>query len=68
MSHYKNKMLKKVLVNAAYSRSEREFGVYYERLRRANITISNWLDEIPRDQWCQYADAGRRYDHMTTNI
>ncbi|XP_057733051.1 uncharacterized protein LOC130948349 [Arachis stenosperma] len=68
MTHFKNKYLKKVLINAAYSKSHREFAHYYGRLRGENVAITNWVEKMPRSQWAQYADEGRRFGHMTTNI
>ncbi|XP_016199032.1 uncharacterized protein LOC107639997 [Arachis ipaensis] len=68
MTHFRNKDLKKVLINAAYSKSQREFAHCYGRLRGENVAIINWLEEMPRSQWEQYADEGRRFGHMTTNI
>ncbi|XP_016185629.1 uncharacterized protein LOC107627294 [Arachis ipaensis] len=65
MTHFKNKDLKKVLINAAYSKSQREFTHYFGRLRGENEAITKWLEEMPRSQ---YADEGRRFRHMTTNI
>ncbi|XP_016192055.1 uncharacterized protein LOC107632926 [Arachis ipaensis] len=68
MTHFKNKDLKKVLVNATYSKSHREFAHYFGRPRGENVTITNWLEEMPHSQWTQYADEGRHFGHMTTNI
>ncbi|QHN88980.1 uncharacterized protein [Arachis hypogaea] len=68
MTHFRNKELKKVLINAAYSKSHREFPHYYGRLRGENVAITNWLEEMPLSQWAQHADEGRRFGHMTTNI
>ncbi|XP_057733951.1 uncharacterized protein LOC130949170 [Arachis stenosperma] len=68
MTHFRNKDLKKVLINATYSKSHCEFAHYYGRLRGENVAITNWLEELPRSQWAHYADEGRRFGHMTTNI
>ncbi|XP_057755399.1 uncharacterized protein LOC130974541 [Arachis stenosperma] len=68
MTHFKNKDLKKFLVNVAYSKSQWEFAHYFGRLRGENVAIINWLEEIPRSHWTQYADEGRRFGHMMTNI
>ncbi|XP_025670176.1 uncharacterized protein [Arachis hypogaea] len=68
MTHFKNKDLKKVLINAAYSRSQREFAHYYGRFRGKNVAITNWLEEMSHSQWAQHAEEGRRFGHMTTNI
>ncbi|XP_016177854.1 uncharacterized protein LOC107620159 [Arachis ipaensis] len=68
VTHFKNKDLKKVRINAAYSKSKREFAHYFGRLRGENMAITNWLEEMQRSQWAQYADEGRRFGHMTTNI
>ncbi|MED6167099.1 hypothetical protein PIB30_115838, partial [Stylosanthes scabra] len=68
MTHFRNKPVKKALINAAYAKSEREFAHYYGRATGQNVAIKNYVDEIPRQQWTQYADEGRRFGHMTTNI
>ncbi|XP_057746404.1 uncharacterized protein LOC130965659 [Arachis stenosperma] len=59
MTHFRNKDLKKVLINAVYLKSHREFAHYYGRLRGKNVAIINWLKEMPRSQWAQHADEGR---------
>ncbi|XP_072073477.1 uncharacterized protein [Arachis hypogaea] len=41
MTRFKNKDLKKILINAAYSKSQREFTHYFGRLRDENIAITN---------------------------
>ncbi|MED6130238.1 hypothetical protein PIB30_116105, partial [Stylosanthes scabra] len=56
MTRFRSKDMKKVLVNAAYSKSRREFAYYYGRLRRYDEAIHDWLEETPRAQWTQYAD------------
>ncbi|XP_072072106.1 uncharacterized protein [Arachis hypogaea] len=68
MTHFKNKDLNKVLINAAYAKWQREFAHYFGCLRGRNVAITNWLEEMPRSQWAQYADDGRQFGHMTTNI
>ncbi|KAL4304928.1 uncharacterized protein LOC107646305 [Arachis ipaensis] len=68
MNHFKNKDLKKVLINAAYSKSQREFVHYFGHLRGKNEAITRCLEEMPSSQWAQYADEGRRFGHMTANI
>ncbi|KAL4371089.1 hypothetical protein AHAS_Ahas06G0130900 [Arachis hypogaea] len=61
MTHFKNKDLKKVLINAAYSKSQREFAHYFGHLRGENEVITKWLDEIPLSQWAQYANEGELF-------
>ncbi|RYR21360.1 hypothetical protein Ahy_B03g066655 isoform I [Arachis hypogaea] len=56
MIHFKNKDLKKVLINAAYLKSQHELAYYFGR-----------LEEMPRSQWAQYADEGRQFDHTSPN-
>ncbi|RYR08022.1 hypothetical protein Ahy_B05g075557 [Arachis hypogaea] len=68
MTYFKNKELNNVFVNTAYLKSRREFAHYFGKLRVKNVTITNWLEEIPREQWTHYADEGRRFGHMITNI
>ncbi|RYR47242.1 hypothetical protein Ahy_A07g033197 [Arachis hypogaea] len=67
MMHYKNKDLKKVLMNTAYLKSHREFVHYFGRLRVENVAITNWLEKMSHEL-TQHADEGRRLGHMTTNI
>ncbi|RYR48765.1 hypothetical protein Ahy_A07g034841 [Arachis hypogaea] len=68
MTHFKNKDLKKVPVNAACSKSHREFAHYFDYLRGENVAVTNWLEEMSRSQWTQYAYEGRHFGYMTTNI
>ncbi|XP_025673819.1 uncharacterized protein [Arachis hypogaea] len=58
MTHFKKKDLKKVLINAVYSKSQQEFAHYFGRLWGENEAITKWLDEMPRSQWGQYANEG----------
>ncbi|XP_057720462.1 uncharacterized protein LOC130934963 [Arachis stenosperma] len=51
-----------------YSKSQREFAHYFGRLKGENVAITNWIEEMSRSQWTQYADEGHRFGHMKTNI
>ncbi|XP_016165085.1 uncharacterized protein LOC107607674 [Arachis ipaensis] len=40
-TYFKNKDLKKILINAAYSKSQQKFSHYFGRLRSENVAITN---------------------------
>ena len=65
---FKNKDAKRILINAAYSKNHSDFVYYYGLLRDEDRDMSQWADQIPREKWAQYADEGRRFGHMTTNL
>ncbi|XP_052118898.1 uncharacterized protein LOC127748426 [Arachis duranensis] len=50
ITHFKNKNLKKVLINAVYLKSQREFPHYFGYLRGENEAITRWLEEMPSSQ------------------
>ncbi|RYR53935.1 hypothetical protein Ahy_A06g029179 [Arachis hypogaea] len=49
------KGLKKLLINATYSKLRRKFAHYFGQLRVENVTITNWLEEMSHLQWTRYA-------------
>ncbi|XP_020978010.1 uncharacterized protein LOC110271430 [Arachis ipaensis] len=51
-----------------YSRTVREYEVWYQRLRERGEAYTNWLDRIPREQYVLAFDSGYRWGHMTTNL
>ncbi|XP_072088161.1 uncharacterized protein [Arachis hypogaea] len=51
-----------------YSRTVREYEVRYQHLRERGETYTNWLNQIPREQYALAFDGGYRWGHMTTNL
>ncbi|RYR29219.1 hypothetical protein Ahy_B01g053566 isoform E [Arachis hypogaea] len=66
--NFKSKDARKILVNAAYAKSEQEHQYYMEILRSEDPAMVEWCSRIGLGLWTQYRDGGRRYGHMTTNI
>ena len=65
---FKSKDAKRALMNAAYSKTRREYVYYRGLLRDENPAMCDWIDRIPIEKWAQHADEGRRFGHMTTNL
>lgn len=51
-----------------YARTERDFEAQFDRMRKHGEKYVKWLLDIPKEQWAQAFDGGRRYGHMTTNL
>ncbi|XP_057719203.1 uncharacterized protein LOC130933595 [Arachis stenosperma] len=65
---FKGKDARRLLVNAAYAKTEVEFDYWFDILRSENPTMCDWANRIEYSLWTQYCDEGRRFGHMTTNI
>ncbi|XP_025692491.1 uncharacterized protein [Arachis hypogaea] len=65
---FKGKNARRLLVNAAYAKTEVEFDYWFDILRYENPTMCDWANRIEYSLWTQYCDEGRRFGHMTTNI
>ncbi|XP_072066663.1 uncharacterized protein [Arachis hypogaea] len=65
---FKVPYLQKLVVNIGYSRTVREYEVRYQRLRERDEAYTNWLNQIPREQYALAFDGGYRWGHMTTNL
>ncbi|XP_020981350.1 uncharacterized protein LOC110272936 [Arachis duranensis] len=65
---FKAPYLQKLVVNIGYSRTVREYEVRYQRLRDRDEAYTNWLNQIPREQYALAFDGGYRWGHMTTNL
>ncbi|XP_016170579.1 uncharacterized protein LOC107613201 [Arachis ipaensis] len=70
MTHFKNKNLKKVLVNAVYSKSQREFAHYFGCLRGENAAITNYLEKMPWNDSEALAQlqVGVEFSQMLMNV
>ncbi|XP_015967254.1 uncharacterized protein LOC107490974 [Arachis duranensis] len=65
---FKEKDARRLLVNAAYAKTEVEFDYWFDILRSENPAMCDWANRIEYSLWTQYCDEGRRFGHMTTNI
>ncbi|XP_016196237.1 uncharacterized protein LOC107637322 [Arachis ipaensis] len=65
---FKGKDARRLLVNAAYAKTEVEFDYWFDILRSENLAMCDWANRIEYSLWTQYCDEGRRFGHMTTNI
>ncbi|XP_025617139.1 uncharacterized protein [Arachis hypogaea] len=65
---YKSKEARRILVNAAYAKTEEDHRYYMDILRKEDPAMVEWCDRIGLELWTQYRDGGCRYGHMTTNI
>ncbi|XP_016172830.1 uncharacterized protein LOC107615243 [Arachis ipaensis] len=65
---FKGKDARRLLVNAAYAKTEVEFDYWFDILRSENPAMCDWANRIEYSLWTQNCDEGRRFGHMTTNI
>ncbi|XP_025679685.1 uncharacterized protein [Arachis hypogaea] len=65
---FKGKDVRRLLVNAAYAKTEVEFDYWFDILRSEDPAMCDWANRIEYSLWTQYCDEGRRFGHMTTNI
>ncbi|XP_015969289.1 uncharacterized protein LOC107492745 [Arachis duranensis] len=65
---FKGKDSRRMLVNAAYARTEAEFYYWFDIMRTENPAMCEWANRMEYDKWTQHEDSGRRFGHMTTNI
>ncbi|XP_015948300.1 uncharacterized protein LOC107473261 [Arachis duranensis] len=65
---FKGKDARRLLVNAAYAKTEVKFHYWFDILRSEDPTMCEWANRIEYSLWTQYCDEGRRFGHMTTNI
>ncbi|CAK8573294.1 unnamed protein product [Lathyrus sativus] len=68
MREFRNKELRKIVVNMGYALTEATFNYYRGEIRRTNRAALEWLDNIPREKWSRAFDGGRQWGHMTTNL
>ncbi|XP_016206290.1 uncharacterized protein LOC107646628 [Arachis ipaensis] len=65
---FKGKDSRRLLVNAAYAKTEAEFYYWFDIMRTENPAMCDWANRMEYDKWTQHEDGGRRFGHMTTNI
>ncbi|RYR38489.1 hypothetical protein Ahy_A09g043539 isoform C [Arachis hypogaea] len=65
---FKGKDAQRLLVNAAYAKTEVEFDYWVDILRSEDPVMCEWANRIDYSLWTQHRDEGRRFGHMTTNI
>ncbi|XP_015967234.1 uncharacterized protein LOC107490953 [Arachis duranensis] len=65
---FKGTDAKRLLVNAAYAKTEAEFHYWFDIMRTENPAMCDWANRIKYDKWTQHQDGGRRFGHMTINI
>ncbi|XP_015960141.1 uncharacterized protein LOC107484044 [Arachis duranensis] len=65
---FKGKDARRLLVNAAYAKTEVEFYYWFDILRSEDPAMCDWANRIEYSLWTQHCDEGRRFRHMTTNI
>ncbi|XP_072061974.1 uncharacterized protein [Arachis hypogaea] len=65
---FKGKDARRLLVNAAYAKTEVEFDYWFDILRSKDPAMCKWANRIEYPLWTQHRDEGRRFGHMTTNI
>ncbi|XP_072073994.1 uncharacterized protein [Arachis hypogaea] len=64
---FKGKDARRMLVNAAYAKTEAEFYYWFDIIRTKNPAMCDWANRMEYDKWTQHEDSGRRFGHMTTN-
>ncbi|XP_052114488.1 uncharacterized protein LOC127745600 [Arachis duranensis] len=65
---FKGKDARRLIVNAAYAKTEVEFDYWFDILRSEDPTMCEWANRIDYSLWTQHCDEGWRFGHMTTNI
>ncbi|CAK8576734.1 unnamed protein product [Lathyrus sativus] len=68
MREFRNKALRKTVVNMGYALTKATFNYYRGELRRTDRAALEWIDNIPRAKWSRAFDGGQRWGHMTTNL
>nr|XP_029146942.1 uncharacterized protein LOC114924926 [Arachis hypogaea] len=59
---------RRLLVNAAYAKTEVEFDYWFDILQSEDPAMCDWANRIDYSLWTQHRDEGQRFGHMTTNI
>ncbi|XP_057723483.1 uncharacterized protein LOC130939391 [Arachis stenosperma] len=65
---FKGKDVRRLIVDAAYAKTEVEFDYWFDILRSEDPAMCEWANWIEYSLWTQHRDEGRRFGHMTTNI
>ncbi|XP_016168982.1 uncharacterized protein LOC107611586 [Arachis ipaensis] len=66
--NFKGKDAQRLLINAAYAKTEAEFHYWFDILHAKDLTMCDWANRIDYAHWTHHWDEGRRFGHMTTNI
>ncbi|XP_025678093.1 uncharacterized protein [Arachis hypogaea] len=61
---FKGKDARRLLVNAAYAKTEVEFDYWFDILRSENPAMCDWANRIEYSLWTQYCDEGRRFGNL----
>ncbi|GAU22529.1 hypothetical protein TSUD_296490 [Trifolium subterraneum] len=68
MRTFKNADMKNIVTNMGYSMNQPSIAYYRSQIRDWSEDAVKWVDDIPKEQWLQAHDEGRRWGHMTTNL
>ncbi|CAK8566389.1 unnamed protein product [Lathyrus sativus] len=68
MCEFRDKELRKTVVNMGYALTEATVNYYKGEIRRTNRAALEWIDSIPREKWSRAFDGGHRWGHMTSNL
>ncbi|XP_015961085.1 uncharacterized protein LOC107485067 [Arachis duranensis] len=55
---FKGKDLRRMLVNAAYAKTEAEFYYWFDIMRTENPAMCDWANRMEYDKWTQHEDSG----------
>ncbi|XP_025611916.1 uncharacterized protein [Arachis hypogaea] len=64
---HSGKDARRLLMNAAYAKTEVEFDYWFDILRSEDPAMCEWVNRIEYSLWTQHRDEGRRFGHMMTN-
>ncbi|XP_072081230.1 uncharacterized protein [Arachis hypogaea] len=65
---FKDQDARRMLVNAAYAKTEAEFDYGFDIMRTKNPAMCDWANRLEYDTWTQHQDGGSRFGYMTMNI
>ncbi|XP_020970351.1 uncharacterized protein LOC107621424 [Arachis ipaensis] len=65
---FKGQDARRLLVNAAYAKTEAEFDYWFDIMRTENPAMCDWTNRLEYDTWTQHQDGGSRFGYMTMNI
>ncbi|XP_016168281.1 uncharacterized protein LOC107610793 [Arachis ipaensis] len=65
---YRGKDARRLLVNAAYAKTNVEFDYCFDILQTEDPSMWDWANKIEYAMWTQHRDEGRRFGQTTMNI
>ncbi|XP_073223437.1 uncharacterized protein [Cicer arietinum] len=68
MRTFKNGLMKDIVTNMGYAMTQPSITYFRRQISDWSQDAVKWLDDIPKEQWLQAYDEGRRWGHMTTNL